>query len=191
MRWLKLWIGLVVGLLSGWIVARFLLKRRQAASEEAVYELRPVQRERPKTHPAQAVSDTIGAASAETETVEREPIGWSETKDSGDGDKPSADDRAEAIDLDEINVDEPIEPDDFRKIEGIGPKISDILHENGILTFAQLARTDPHELRSILTDAGPRFRLANPATWPQQAQLAATGDWDGLLALQSRLKHGR
>ena len=92
---------------------------------------------------------------------------------------------------DEIAEKEPVEPDDLRKIEGIGPKISDILHENGIDTFAQLAETDVDDLRAILSAAGPRFRLANPTTWPQQAQLAAAGDWEGLRALQGELKHGR
>ncbi len=82
----------------------------------------------------------------------------------------------------------PVEPDDLRKIEGIGPKISDILNESGIYTYAQLAGSDVDGLRSILADAGSRFRLADPTTWPQQAQFAADGDWDGLQALQDSLK---
>ena len=35
----------------------------------------------------------------------------------------------------------PVEPDELRKIEGIGPKIAEILNEHGILTFEQLAET--------------------------------------------------
>ena len=86
---------------------------------------------------------------------------------------------------------EPVQPDDLRKIEGIGPKISGLLHDAGILTFAQLAASEPEQIKQILTDAGPRYQLANPASWPEQAKLAADGDWDGLQELQDRLTAGR
>jgi hypothetical protein len=35
------------------------------------------------------------------------------------------------------------------------------------------------------------LRLAHPATWPEQAALAATGEWEALEALQAKLKGGR
>jgi hypothetical protein len=40
-------------------------------------------------------------------------------------------------------------------------------------------------------DGQPRLRLANPTTWPDQAGLAAAGEWDRLKALQDGLKGGR
>ena len=83
----------------------------------------------------------------------------------------------------------PVRPDDLKKIEGIGPKIAGVLQAVGILTYAQLAATEADALQQILTEAN--LRLANPATWPQQACLAAAGDWDGLAALQNELKGGR
>lgn len=83
----------------------------------------------------------------------------------------------------------PAAADDLAIIEGIGPKIASLFQEAGITTFAQLAATDPSRLRQILLDAG--LRLGDPATWPEQARLAAAGDWQGLEALQSRLKGGR
>jgi predicted flap endonuclease-1-like 5' DNA nuclease len=79
--------------------------------------------------------------------------------------------------------------DDLAIIEGIGPKISSVLQVNGVATFAQLASTQTSELQRILQEEG--LRLADPTTWPEQARLAATGDWDGLNALQARLKGGR
>jgi predicted flap endonuclease-1-like 5' DNA nuclease len=82
-------------------------------------------------------------------------------------------------------------PDDLRKIEGIGPKIAGILNEQGIQTFAQLAETDVVRLRQILKDAGPRYTLADPETWPEQARLAAMGDLRSLKSFQGRLKGGR
>ena len=85
---------------------------------------------------------------------------------------------------------EPIVPDNLRKIEGIGPKISSILNEAGIFTFAQLAAaTVPHLEKVVRVDAG--IRLAHPDTWPEQAQLAAGGQWDALQTLQDSLKGGR
>ncbi len=79
--------------------------------------------------------------------------------------------------------------DDLSRIAGIGPKVAQILQEAGIRTFAQLAATDVDELRRILREAGLRFM--DPSTWPEQAGLAAQGDWDALAQLQSQLKRGR
>lgn len=82
--------------------------------------------------------------------------------------------------------------DDLKIIEGIGPKIADVLKSAGIRTFAQLAETDPNVITKILEEADPRLaRLGNPATWPEQARLAAAGDQSGLTALQESLKGGR
>lgn len=193
MRCRKLWMGFLFGGLAGVAIVRLLWERRQSASEEGVYELRSTPNDWPATPPVEDVPSAadVEQQAVETETVEQEPIGQEVTDTSGDGDEPSDDVRAEVIDIDEISVDEAVEPDDLRVIEGVGPKISDILNENGIYTYAQLTGTDVDDLRSILTEAGSRFRLADPTTWPQQAQLAADGDWDGLQALQDSLKHGR
>lgn len=81
-------------------------------------------------------------------------------------------------------------PDDLKRIEGIGPKISSLLQAAGITTFAQLAATDVSRLKQIVTEAG-LITLADPTTWPEQASLAAAGEWDALEALQDELKGGR
>ncbi len=85
---------------------------------------------------------------------------------------------------------EPPSADDLEIIEGIGPVISRILHDAGIVAFRQLADTPVERLREILADAGLR-RLADPGTWPEQALLAAEANWDGLEQLQGTLKAGR
>lgn len=79
--------------------------------------------------------------------------------------------------------------DNLQRIEGIGPKMSALLVANGITTFHQLAGLSPEELVEIVTRAGAR--IVNPETWPEQAALAAVGNWDALAALQSTLKGGR
>ena len=83
----------------------------------------------------------------------------------------------------------PAEPDDLALIEGIGPKISRLLQDSGIRTFPQLAESSVERLQRILDQA--RLRLADPGTWPEQARLAAAGDWEALSVLQSSLKGGR
>ncbi len=79
-------------------------------------------------------------------------------------------------------------PDDLKKIEGIGPKISGVLIDAGISTFEKLSKIDLQALEQILKDAN--LRLAKPATWAEQAALAAKNDWDGLKNLQAELKGG-
>jgi predicted flap endonuclease-1-like 5' DNA nuclease len=93
-------------------------------------------------------------------------------------------------------TEEPLEElpvaDDLKRIEGIGPKLSTVLGEAGIRTFAALADTDVDRLEKILEEADPRLlRLVNPSTWPEQAALASAGDWEALEALQNELKVGR
>ncbi|GAK61140.1 hypothetical protein U27_01038 [Candidatus Vecturithrix granuli] len=84
-----------------------------------------------------------------------------------------------------------VQPDDLTKIEGVGPKVAQVLNESGILTFAQLAQTDVNRLRTILQDAGSRFRMIEPESWPEQAELAANGDWSALTKLQDELDGGK
>ena len=80
--------------------------------------------------------------------------------------------------------------DDLTRIEGIGPKISGLLQGAGISTLDQLAGTGVDRLEQILADAD-LAGLANPSTWPEQARLAAEGDWQRLETLQEELKGGR
>jgi ribosomal protein L30 len=79
--------------------------------------------------------------------------------------------------------------DNLEAIEGIGPKIAGVLKAAGIATFAELAAADVASLSEILQ--GANLRLADPTTWPEQAQLAADGKWDEFKALQDSLKGGR
>ena len=80
--------------------------------------------------------------------------------------------------------------DDLTKIEGIGPKIAELLRGNGIDSFATLSRADVAKLWAILEKGGTRYRLSNPGTWPAQAEYAVRGDWAGLKAYQDKLYVG-
>jgi large subunit ribosomal protein L21 len=81
--------------------------------------------------------------------------------------------------------------DDIEKIEGIGPKIAAVFAKSGITTFAQLAETPVERLRVLLKSAGPRFATHDPGTWPEQARLAAAGDWEAFDKLTGELIAGK
>lgn len=85
----------------------------------------------------------------------------------------------------------PADGDDLTKVEGIGPKINDLLKAEGINTFADLAATDVERVREILKAAGSAFASRDPSTWPDQAKLAADGKWDELKKWQDELDGGR
>ncbi len=77
--------------------------------------------------------------------------------------------------------------DDLKKIEGIGPKIAETLKANGIVTFADLAKTDPAQIAEFIKDVRGNHV---PNTWPKQAEMAAAGQWDELKVWQDKLDGG-
>jgi predicted flap endonuclease-1-like 5' DNA nuclease len=81
--------------------------------------------------------------------------------------------------------------DDLKVVEGIGPKIAELLEAAGIATWDALAAADHDRLKAVLADGGERFRMHDPSTWPEQASLAARGEWASLKQLQDELKGGR
>jgi predicted flap endonuclease-1-like 5' DNA nuclease len=80
--------------------------------------------------------------------------------------------------------------DDLTRIEGIGPKLSDVLVIAGIKTFAALASTSTDRLTEIIKAAGVR-KPGSIDTWAKQAGYAAKGDWKALAAYQKTLSSGR
>lgn len=91
-------------------------------------------------------------------------------------------------------VDLPVAPpkhDNLKLVEGIGPKIEELLNKEGIVTFRQLSEASYERLTDILRAAGTRFQMHDPESWPQQAEMAADGKWDELKAWQDDLKKGR
>ena len=100
-------------------------------------------------------------------------------------DKPAVAPTAVAIES------ETAEPESLQKVEGIGPKIEGLLHAGGILTMRQLAQADLNVIQKILDDAGPRYRMHKPKSWPAQAELIADEKWDELEKYQDFLVAGR
>jgi predicted flap endonuclease-1-like 5' DNA nuclease len=85
---------------------------------------------------------------------------------------------------------EPACPDELSRVRGIGPKIADLLQSSGIRTYKQLAATDVNRLRDLLAGEG-LAGLFDPTSWPEQARLAAEGEWGVLKALQEELRDGQ
>lgn len=83
----------------------------------------------------------------------------------------------------------PSKGDDLKAIEGIGPKVAALLESNGVRSYAQLANTSIKKLETMLESANLRF--IKPGSWPEQARLAAAGEWEKLKGLQGELKGGR
>lgn len=84
-----------------------------------------------------------------------------------------------------------IKVNDLTIIEGIGPKIAEIFSNAGIATWADLASADVERCKAILAEAGDRYKMHDPNTWPRQAKLAAEGDWQVLADWQEELDGGR
>jgi large subunit ribosomal protein L27 len=84
-----------------------------------------------------------------------------------------------------------VKQDDLKLVEGIGPKIEELMHAAGITTWAELAAAPIEKLEAILDEAGPRFRIHDPATWGKQAAMADAGQWAELETYQDELKGGR
>jgi predicted flap endonuclease-1-like 5' DNA nuclease len=120
------------------------------------------------------------------EAVEEEPDMEPVELPSVAPDLPDAGVRSAEEPLETVEV---AEPDDLTRIEGVGPRVQEILNANEVRTYADLAATHPEHLRGWLREAGLAF--IDPATWPQQAALAAVGNWEDLKALQADLTAGR
>ncbi len=103
----------------------------------------------------------------------------------------AAETTAEVIEDSVAETENTAEADDLTKIEGIGPKISEVLQAGGISTFAQLAGSNADAIKAILEAAEGNFAAHDPGTWAQQAQMAADGKWDELKKWQDELDGGK
>jgi hypothetical protein len=81
--------------------------------------------------------------------------------------------------------------DDLKIVEGIGPKIEELLKTNGVMNWTQLAAASIDTLKGILAKGGERFQMHDPSSWSDQAALAVEGKWDELLEYQTLLPGGR
>ncbi len=81
--------------------------------------------------------------------------------------------------------------DDLKKIEGVGPKIEQLLNADGVKSYNDIMSVGPDKIREILLKAGPQYKVHDPTTWGDQAQLAKDEKWDELHEMQANLKGGK
>ena len=136
--------------------------------------------------PAKAATVRPVKATLVRSTVAEEPV---ETEVPPVVDAPAVAKTLAVVETPEV-AETPVQADDLELIEGIGPKIAGVLKAAGIVTFADLAAADTSRLAEIL-EQEPNLRLADPGTWPEQAALAAAGDWEAFKARTEQLKGGR
>ena len=78
--------------------------------------------------------------------------------------------------------------DCLQALVGIDDRTVELLNQAGIRTFERLAETSMGELTRLMEAAGPRYALANPLSWAEQAGLFLAEDWVALDNLQAELK---
>jgi DivIVA domain-containing protein len=83
------------------------------------------------------------------------------------------------------------EGDELTIIEGIGPKIAELLSANHIITYRELATTPAYRIKEILGYAGSSYSMHDPGSWAEQAILADSGKWDELEVLKNKLIGGK
>jgi large subunit ribosomal protein L27 len=142
----------------------------EAPVAETVAKVEAVKKTAPKAAPKAKVEEVVSTATLEAPSISTESV---------------------SIDFDAAFDDTPNKSDDLKKIEGIGPKIAELLNEAGIVTFAALAAAPLERVQEILDAAGPRYKIHDPSTWGKQAELAAAGKWDELKAWQDELNGGK
>ncbi len=118
-------------------------------------------------------------------------IGKTKKKGKGGADLNTGSPSAAAAPKAKIAKAQPPQPDNLKRIEGIGPKIAEVLKAANIDSFTKLAAMTPDQIKDLLNAAGDRFSFQDPTTWPAQADLAAQGEWDKLKKWQDELKSGK
>jgi len=180
-----------------------LVEPAQDAIEDAVSDAKPEAEDKPAF--TEGVRDKIEDAVQEVQEHIIEPV------------KDAANDAAEAVedhvvepvrdriadifdkDAPELPVPEDpqhlafykaVKSNDLTLVEGIGPRIAEVCKAAGIASFADLAKTDASRIKEILNDAN-LGSLADPSSWPKQAELALQGNWGELKDYQDKLHAGR
>ncbi len=164
-----------------------------------ITEVQETVAEMPKEQPKKAapVKKTVTAAEpvAAPEVVNEAPAATAaDTEDIAPDTTETASETLieEVVDTTTAPVEESGEAgDNLKVVEGIGPKIEILLKEAGIRTFRQLADASPESIKEILSNAGARYAVHDPATWPGQAEFAAEGKWDELEKWQDEMSGGK
>lgn len=202
-----LWVSLAVllGIVIGWLMRSVVAKRQIERARTnhldtvemerlrgRVAELEPIVAERDRLRgeldSCRAAGTTIEPAE---ELVEETPAAGAEPAPAAEETTPTGQVEVPDVVVAQAILGTAVVIDDLTVIDGIGPKIADLCQGIGIQTWRDLAQTEVSLLRTMLHDAGPRFRSQDPSTWPEQAGLLADGRWAEFRALTERPDRSR
>jgi predicted flap endonuclease-1-like 5' DNA nuclease len=154
---IPLWVWLLVVVLLVIIVGIIVSLQEEDESAEKQADLETTPPTPKAARPAPATAQAVAEGAAPTSVVEAEATAVAVAE-------PAPPPVAEAP-----VATPPPRPDNLKRVKGIGPKIEKLLKENGITTFARLAKTEVSRLQALLDEAG-WDNIADPNTWPEQAQ---------------------
>jgi predicted flap endonuclease-1-like 5' DNA nuclease len=213
---MSVWLVLAValGIVTGWLLRNVTARRQIARSRSQrsdvaeldrlrnrVAELEGIAIERDRLAAEFTARTGLGAtgAAAAASTVSTTPtepeVPPAEPSEIANGahDSETGDDHDEVaaapVTLAEIDGRE-IVHDDLKAVEGIGPTVEELCHGIGIRGWTDLAHTEVSLLRTMLDDAGARFKVHDPTTWPHQAELLADRRWDEFAQFTASLRSG-
>lgn len=84
-----------------------------------------------------------------------------------------------------------VKQDDLKIVEGIGPKIEELFQNAGITTWKQLSETSVEKRQEVLDSGGDNYKVHDPSTWAEQAELAYLNKWSALKKWQDELDGGK
>lgn len=174
----------VLGIVIGWLLRSVAARRQISKARSQVGDRAEVDRLRAR------VAELEAGAAAGNPVPAQPDHSAAESTPGEPAAAPQAEGSAPDRTMAETELGQPIERDDLKVIEGIGPSVEDLCHGIGIRTWSDLAATEPSLLRTMLTDAGPRFKMQDPSAWPQQAELLADGRWAEFRDLVAELRNG-
>ncbi|WP_047539360.1 hypothetical protein [Methylotenera versatilis] len=180
------WFWLLLGVLIGWLLNRWLCKCCANTNHTA-----PTPATKPDTTSPAKIADIPTSAAVTSSAAKPAPKPATKAKATP---KPAEKIASTAVAIDIATAKAAgfsiKNANDLTVVEGIGPKISELFKDNGIKTFAELAVQTVPQLRAILDKGGARYRIANPSTWAKQAALASANKWAELKKLQDELSGG-
>jgi large subunit ribosomal protein L27 len=168
----------VLGIVIGWLLRSVTAKRQVARARAHHVDTVELERLRGRVANLEPVVAERDRLRAELEEF-RGPIASPEEPGAA---VPALPDITQAA----VVLGHPVVHDDLKEIPGIGPSVEELCHGIGIRTWFDLSVTEPSLLRTMLDDAGPRFKTHDPNLWPELAGLLAEGRWQEFQQLSQR-----
>ena len=169
----------VLGIIIGWLLRSVTAKRQVARARSDHVDTVEMERLRGRVANLESVVVERDLLRAELDEC-RGVVSPVETV--SDGRVPSAPDMTQAA----VVLGHPVVLDDLKQVPGIGPSVEELCQGIGIRTWFDLSTTEVSLLRTMLDDAGPRFKTQDPTLWPELAGLLAQGRWQEFQQLSQR-----